>query len=349
MDWSSLKAQGPKIFVDETLFDPKPESLGINTMGGWKDSASINWLGSMLSYTYFRADPFYYMIYGEERLGPAKPGWPDEAKYPGSRLGAEIYLAIETRFFGSNQWSESPAWGPANTPYGAEGCQQLSEDSKTLLFSRSWGGQRGLFRCDFVGNQFQEPKLLPATINQYPLTSNTADNPFMTPTGVLLFDRGPNANRKIWRCRQVSDSYTTPVEVTAVNEVGVDITQPWMSPDGTAILYARNHAAICLYRTDWKTSAGVNPRPLVVMQPGDPTAGAIGEPTMDQNGNLYFVYVFVLTRDDGRKEFDCDVFRLRAKKPVRDMPEWSDAPIATHAWLGEDLPEMRRRFRSAAV
>lgn len=348
MDWSSLKAQGPKIYVDKNLFDPVPESLGVNTMGGWKDSASIGWDGVKLTYTYFRQDPFYFALYGEERLGPLKPGWPDETKYPIARMASEIYLAIE-KTPNSNQWLDSPIFGPPNEPSGAEGCQQLSDDCKTMLFSRSWEGKRGLFRCDFVNNKFTTPALLPQTINQYPLETNTADNPFMNKSGVLMFDRGPNKNRRIYQCRSVGGAYTTPIEITALTERDVDITQPWLSPDGKTILYSRNHAALCLYRTDWSKATGVNPKPVVVLVPGEPTAGAVGEPTMDQFGNLYFVYVFVLTRDDGRKEFDCDVFRLRSKSAAALDPVWGKTFVDPHDEEGLDLAGIRRRFCAAAV
>jgi Tol biopolymer transport system component len=313
VDWTKIKSTGPYINILSTnQFATKATTIpGVSTLG-WEDSASVNWAGNAITFTYFRADPFYYMFFGKLRLdGPVRAGWPKNGD-----MSSEIYIGTNI----NGNWTCTNVGSPINTPDGAEGCQQLTEDGKLFYFSRSWGGNRALFCCDWNNGKPTNTVMLPAPINDQPLTTNTADNPFLCNDGkTFLFEKGPANNHKIYCSIKSGNTYTPPFLIPTINEDNVDITQPWMSPDGQTMLYSRNHYALMMWKVNEPVSA-TNPKPLVTVG-NHPNAAAIGEPTMDKNGNLYFVYVYKADDGAGGIQFDADVCVLKKRTSLKAKVE----------------------------
>lgn len=318
IDWNAIKSKGISINAEPSMFDPTPVGISAVNSLGWEDSISVNWKGDTLTFTYFRVDPFYYMFYKKLRMdGPARTGWPSNTKYPGADLCAEIYICN-----GLNTTSPTikNIGTKINTPLGSEGCQQITEDGSLIYFSRSWYDSkkgktlRALFYANWNNGSPSDPIQLPASINGQDLTEgmNTADNPFLcADKKTFLFEKGPANDHKIYASIKTgTNSYSTPILLPTINEPGVDITQPWMSPDGKTMLYSKNYSTIYLWKPNDPVLPGINPKPIVQLI-GSENSAAIGEPTMDQYGNLYFLYVFKADDGTGCYQFDADVYKLK--------------------------------------
>lgn len=317
--FAPLKAAGPSIVVDGTLFKTPAQPLSLNT-SGWEDSLSADWEGGGVSFTYFRADPFYFQLYKELRLGPARIGWPQIRNNPGVSqqqldMTAEIYQCDEYSMV-------SNIGAPINLPLGAEGCQQIVPGGKEIFFSRSLGTGRGLYYSR--KNKFG--KWLTPTPLPWPLFD--ADNPFyVAATKTLYYEAvNPQTSRlSLYQCTRTGDNTYENFQLLppSINAPGTANMQPWVSPDGKGMLFSRDH--FLLMSADL-TRPTASPRPLVMIN-ASPSAGAIGEPTMNSRGELFFIYVFVAQDPvSGRTMFDADCFKLQPNF-LRFYP-WLSASVA---------------------
>ena len=123
--------------------------------------------------------------------------------------------------------------------------------------------------------------------------------------GVLYFhsDRpGGQGGYDIWTTTRSGDGWTTPVNLAAVNSMDTE-GWPFISEDGSELWFTRFYMGTpAVFRSNLGPSGWETPE-LIVSQ-------FAGEPTLDREGNLYFVHHFY--RDGVMLEADIYVAR-----PVR--------------------------------
>ena len=95
---------------------------------------------------------------------------------------------------------------------------------------------------------------------------------------------GGEGGQDIWMLTRVGGDWVNPVNIGEVN-TGVDETRPYLTPDGQELWITRWHegspAIVRSRKVDGKWQEGE----LIV-------SSFAGEPTMDAQGNLYFVHHF---------------------------------------------------------
>jgi hypothetical protein len=106
--------------------------------------------------------------------------------------------------------------------------------------------------------------------------------------GQELFYHSPRQGGKgeldIWVTRQAGGAWQAPENVTAVNSPAAE-GWPFVSLDKQELWFTRIYLGTpAIFRSQWQGSGWAEPE-LVVSQ-------FAGEPTLDQQGNLYFVHHF---------------------------------------------------------
>ena len=99
---------------------------------------------------------------------------------------------------------------------------------------------------------------------------------------------GGEGGQDIWMATRVGAEWTDPVNIGAVN-TGVDETRPYVTPDGSELWVTRLHEGTPAIVRSKKVGGQWQEGELIVSR-------FAGEPTLDAQGNLYFVHHFY---DDG--------------------------------------------------
>jgi hypothetical protein len=214
------------------------------------------------------------------------------------------------------KWTVTSMGHPINTGAGMEGCAHLTEDGKMIVFSRSWtdkGPRRGLlYATRTVDGNWNAPSLLAYPVNlldrKLPKPENAPDNPFLMGTR-LIFEK-PVAGQKVDLFSFPLDSWSNPklTPLSVLNSTDDD-TQFWSSPDGKVWLFCRSH--IVIYRYEKNVLTPIIASGLVANMP---YAGPIGEPSMDKDGNLYFLYTFKVWNPlKNWFEYDADIVKMKVR------------------------------------
>jgi hypothetical protein len=294
-----------KLIYDTQVYQ-SPVILGgdLNTHG-WEDSPEVSWDGRSVVFMY---SPLDIGLFGQsQRIRTAPPRREFPMLNSNARYRSDIMRAV-LRPDGL-LWDVVAYPTAINTSAGMEGCAHLATDGRSLLFSRSWevkgAPRRALFWSKkFLGtNTWQGSVPLSSQVNDH-TTYATADNPFLTPTKLYFEKKTPGAGGSFdiysidWPLKATSKA----VPFTAINSADFE-TQIWISPDLQEYWFCRNHIQICRYKP------GGRVEPVVFA-----LAGALGEPSLDKDGNLYFVYVFTkLDPALNLTVYDSDIVVLKRK------------------------------------
>ena len=108
---------------------------------------------------------------------------------------------------------------------------------------------------------------------------------------------------------EISYSEPTTNEVLDLISNGVNLTEPWLSPDGNKIIFTAINGIIAFFNLNQPTS-DVNPNYLIVADSNSPYNAGIGNATLDKNGNIYFSYIYQRLNEQNVYEFDSDIFVL---------------------------------------
>jgi len=112
----------------------------------------------------------------------------------------------------------------------------------------------------------------------------------LTPDGTLYFHReeGGYGGLDLWTTTLVNGTWTEPVNMgPTVNSV-YDDSRPWVSPDGTQLWFTRpsgaGYVGPAVFRSLKVNGAWTPPEEVI--------SNFAGEPTLDAQGNVYFVHHF---------------------------------------------------------
>lgn len=265
---------------------------------GWEDSAEVSWDGDKILFLYSPCD-----IRTGAKIDPGpRKGWES------GRLDSDIMLATRE----GQGWKVEDLPAPVSSP-GWEGCAHYCPSLKYLIFSRSEQRngkelRRLMFSKGAFGGAWSNPLALPVEVNKPGVVN---DNPH-TRGNVLYFERSGSSGLDL--LTTAFPRLAEPKAVTAWNGPSDD-GQLWADPGDDHVLYCRDHAGFF----EWVKGMS-QPRLVLlaaVLAPnGVPMKpkylAAIGEPTLDRAGNLYFVAVF--KREDGSSvAYDADIVVMRAK------------------------------------
>jgi len=118
--------------------------------------------------------------------------------------------------------------------------------------------------------------------------------------------RGGKGKRDIWVTTRAGGEWQQPVNLETVNSPGEE-NQPFLTEDGRELWFTgqSTHApgSVGVFRSR-RTTTGWNP-------PEEIISHFAGEPTLDREGNIYFVHHFFR---DG-KMLEADIYLARKKKP----------------------------------
>lgn len=300
-DWNTIKENGPNLVVNETLgYKPIATSLTEINTSGWESTPSINWYGNVLSYSYSPVDQFYLKNTNTIRLsGSYLSGFSSNESYSPTRQ--EIYLAEKK----DNVWLIKNAGSPVNDPTKSQFAQQLVETRNLFYFVSKTNTTQGIYSCTCKQNTIIGPTLLPNQINFDDLTNNPYNNPFLSNSGILVYDDG----QKIYFSNKIGDNlYSEPTtnEILDLISTGLNLTEPWLSPDGNQIVFTVANGIIGTFNLNEPTS-DINPAFLIAIEDSDNCAG-IGNATLDKNGNIYFSYIYQRLNEQDIYEYDSDIF-----------------------------------------
>lgn len=305
IDWSAVKRSENITlqYIDPSLSAPELLPSPINTFG-WEDSAEINGTGNVLTFLYTRLD-LHNAAQGRPEVHlhtPPRPGFSDR---PNKRYDSDLYSAS----FSLGKWGNvAPFPTPINDDARLDGSLTLVTDrtsfnQPTLFFSRSWDGRRGIFLSWMTAGGWTVPSLVP-NINDEPLTHNTADNPFVRGK-TLYFEKHANGSIDLFTSTLPLCFESTPI--ANVNTTSNE-TQPFVDPQGN-LYFTRDFAGFFRFVPSTKAISII-----ALANPSKHLAG-IGEPTLDNAGNLYFVVVFKAFDVATQMDFcDADIAVMRRKK-----------------------------------
>ena len=299
MKWAEIKKSDNTIWISEEW--EKPVNLGspVNTLG-WEDSASISPDGNVLSFTYMRLDPLAYIHFGKRvRVhGPPRLGWPKTE--PFDSFGADIYIVKKV----NGVWQEpQPVGPPVNLPETADGDQWLSVDENRIYFNSAEGNRaKGIYFAERKNNN--SPWHTLKYLNKHINSGREDENPYLSADERFLYFEsarpGGMGGKDLYVSEEVNGEWQTPKNLGPKINTKEDEVQPFISLDGKILLFSRNQM---IYRSrkmpdsSWST-------PEVIVR------GHVGEPTLTESGDLYFVHVYI----QENKEFDCDIMMAKAKR-----------------------------------
>ena len=333
-NWTQIKANATFMVADTNAYK-HPKILSIN-VGGWEDGLYVSRDGKNLYSTYLPVDVFSW-------LGDFQPCIDFNPYYRGPLLGIDTVYNI----FGCTNYMHSDivkaerpdtsssfnSWQPSNlknpmTFDGAACGVLLNPDTFDVFVFTTDTGSAGvdiMFLKDVPTN--------PNYSGAVPILSSpqNEDNPHIERLSngdlLLLFDR----DRFIYYALSSDNgvSWTTPTLITnVINDHAPYDIQPHLWNDGTDWwLYfcaddSRGFRSI--YRSkqtianDWDSWA---PKELVLsptgINDGFGNVIGIGEPSLTEWGDLYFVTVYGNTmQPDTTDVFDCDPWVMKRKTPI---------------------------------
>lgn len=334
-NWPAIKANATFIVHDTSFVSPNILSLNI---GGWEDGLYVTRDGKNLYSTFMPIDVFSWGGDWEPCLDftpyfrPPLLGM-DTLTNP---FGCSNYVHSDIIYCNRADTSQSfTAWNSSNliisaTFEGGACGVLLNEDTfDVFVFTRDIGSTLGM-ELFLMSNVPVNPN--PSTAVQILSSPGHEDNPHIErlndSTLLLFFDR----DRYIYYSLSYNNgiSWDTPIIITNVlnDQAPYDI-QPHLWNDGSdwwMFFCADNNAnRRCIYKSkqtianDWNSWG---PKQIVIepdeINDGNPDTHiiGIGEPTLTQYGDLYFVVIYAdLNSTDTANVYDCDPWILPRKQP----------------------------------
>jgi len=335
-NWPTIKANATFTVHDTSFLTPNLLPLNI---GGWEDGLYVTRDGKNLYSTFLPIDVFSWVGDFEPCLDFTPYFRPplldmDTVTNP---YGCKNYVHSDIIYSHRSDTSQTfNAWNSSNlklpTTFEGGSCGVLLNDDTfdVFVFTRDIGSS---MKTDifFMRNVPLDPN--PSSAVKILSSPEQEDNPHIErlndSTLLLFFDRA----RYVYYSLSYDNGTTwdTPTLVTNVlNDQAPYDTQPHLWNDGTdwwMFFCADNNAnRRCIYKSkqmianDWNSWG---PKQLVV-EPGEINDGnpnthiiGIGEPTLTQYGDLYFVAIYGdLNSADTTDVFDCDPWILPRKKPI---------------------------------
>ena len=112
---------------------------------------------------------------------------------------------------------------------------------------------------------------------------------------------GGSGKNDIWMLQNIGGSWQNPVNVSVVN-TSEDESLPYVTPDGEELWFTRTYQGTPAIFKSEKTDGDWQEPEMIVSQ-------FAGEPTLDQDGNLYFVHHFYRNN----KMIEADIYIARRK------------------------------------
>ncbi len=214
-------------------------------------------------------DVMYFFFAGDPNLDP-----PIQVRDPGNGIW------VSERLDGT--WQE-PTLVRLQDPgqLALNGCPAVSGDE--MLFCTARDGLAGLhwFRAERVDGAWSNWALV-----DYPAAFEVGE---LHVHGDLLYfgssRPGGLGGEDIWTTTRVDGSWTEPVNVAAANSP-VDDTRPFVSADGSELWITRWHEGSPAIFRSLRVDGEWQEAELIVSR-------LAGEPTLDAEGNLYFVHHFL--------------------------------------------------------
>jgi hypothetical protein len=268
----------PPILHSTEYLEPIPLGSGVNTAGG-EDSPYITPDGATL-YFFFTPD---VSVPAERQLLDGVTG-----------IWASTRLPDGT-------WSEAERINLQDTgKLALDGAEFVQGD--TMLFASAREGYEGIrwFRADLIDGVWRNWKNVDDELktDEY----QTGELHVSPDGGTLYFHssrHGGSGNLDIWASTRIGEEWGEPVNVAAVNTPEND-GWPALSPDGDELWFLRTYFGTpAIYRSKLIYGEWGAPE-LIISQ-------FAGEPSVDEEGNLYFVHHYY--RDNTMIEADIYVAR----------------------------------------
>ena len=264
----------PPILHSDEYYKPVPLGSAVNTAGA-EDSPFITPDGQTL-YFFFTPDPD---VPAEEQLFDGATGIYVSRKEAGQWTGAERIIL---------QYPGELA---------LDGCQFVLGNIMWFCTARE-GNYRGVdfWTTEFIDGDWTNWQNAGEKLNvEYGIGEM-----HITADGRELYyhsdQPGGLGGVDIWRTRKENGEWQEPENVTAVNSADTD-GWPFISEDGGELWFLRWYlGSSALFRSKWSGNAWGEPE-LIISQ-------FAGEPTLDNEGNLYFVHHFI---ENGRI-LDADIY-----------------------------------------
>ncbi len=335
-NWPAIKANATFTVHDTSFLAPSILPLNI---GGWEDGLYVTRNGKNLYSTFMPVDVFSWF----EDLEPCLDFTPyfrppllgmDTLTNPfgcNNFVHSDIIYSNRSDTSQSfNAWNSSNLKIPATFEGGACGVLLDEDTFDVFVFTRDIGSTTGM-ELFFMSNVSVNPNTTTAV--QILSSPEQEDNPHIErlndSTLLLFFDR----ERHIYYALSYDNGITweAPILVTNVlnDQAPYDI-QPHLWNDGSdwwMFFCADNNAnRRCIYKSkqtiagDWNSWG---PKQIVIepdeINDGNPDTHivGIGEPTLTQYGDLYFVAIYAdLNSTDTADVYDCDPWILPRKQSI---------------------------------
>jgi len=265
------------IIGKKEYYDPTPLSSAINTRGA-EDSPFVMPDGNTL-YFFFTPDP---NIPVEKQVGDEVTGI-----YVSSKVNEEWQKAERVILQDGGKLS-------------LDGCEFISED--TIWFCSAREGYTGLhwFNAEYKNGGWQDWKIAPKEFEQYQVGElhfdiNGQELYFHSdrPGGKGLYD--------IWVSRMENGKMQTPTNLSIINSEDSD-GWPFISQDENELWFTRTYKGSPSVWRSKKIDGNWQTPELIVFQ-------FAGEPTLDRDGNLYFVHHYY--KDNVMLEADIYIAKKR--------------------------------------
>ncbi len=183
-----------------------------------------------------------------------------------------------------------------------DGCEFVTPDGSEIWFCSAREGYSGmnLFTAHRSGGAWMGWQIVPQTLQDYQVGEM-----HITADGNRMFFHSPRAGGHggldIWTTDRVGGQWQTPVNLAAVNTADNE-GWPFVAQNGTELWFTRTYlGSPGIFRSEFV--AGNWTTPVLIL------SQFAGEPTLDDQGNLYFTHHFY--RDSAMIEADIYVARHR--------------------------------------
>ncbi len=340
--WADTKAGAA---VSLTLTDEweTPESVSIAT-SGWEDGINVSRDGLNLYATYIPADFLSFTLSGDfvDQLPLYQRGPTYAMDFDGSSIGVD-YTWLHSDIIYAHRSSTAEDFGSWQLSSMAravfsEGAVTLVQDGSgdidIMAFTSNEDSdtddlvdELNNFRtisdtsADPVSSGVNDPYLTPVDTSLTPPLVNsryTEDNPHLerldASTLVLFFDSpdrpGGTGDIDIWYSTSSDNgaNWTTPLPVTSINTVSKE-HQPHLFHDGSSwwLYYSAYHSdgKLAIFRAQQQTASWDDwGSPELVISAGN--TGGVGEPTLTDDGDLFFVVILDNSEGSSYDRYDGD-------------------------------------------
>jgi len=268
----------PPVLHSSEFQPPVSVGAGVNTAGA-EDSAFVTWDGADL-YFFFTPDP---AVPAEKQLLDGVTGIYHSRKVGEQWQPAERVL-LET-----------------DTSQALDGCV-LVQGGQMWFCSARQGNYRSIdmWTAELKDGQWTDWQNAGALLNR----DYKIGEMHLTATGDEIYFHSDEASKgglDIWVTRKVGGAWQLPENVLAVNTLG-DEGWPFLTPDGNELWFTRWYqGAPALYRSQKVGGQWSQPELII--------SHFAGEPSLDEDGNLYFTHHFF--RDGKMLEADIYIARRR--------------------------------------